>query len=160
MQIDSLIVHAIEGYKPSMKVMRRIGKLTVDAIVSEARKEKKPTDGSEGLPKSEQFYRSFHYRTKGSAIEVYSTWVTIQQLVEGRKPYPMTWLSKDGKVETVRLHTKGSPALFRSTPLKKDAWVHPGFKKHLFVWKAMDRIKPQIAKLMHEDLAYYLRGMR
>lgn len=165
MKLTPLIQKRVDGYFPSTKVLRKIGKLIVSLIVVEARKElslqNRKKGDPVGIPYAEAFFKSFHYRVKGGALEISSTWEFLPQLLEGRKPFPMTWLTKEKGVSVVRLYEKTGTVIYRSTPSQQEPWMHPGYKKHMFLQKALIAIKKPMAALMREDLAAYLtRGQQ
>lgn len=143
-------------------VMKRLGETLVESVVSEAQKDfaKQGTSAQpgapEGLPNSKNFFTSFHYRIVGkSTVEIYSDWPYIQQVMEGRDPYPMTWLV-GGMVVPIK---KGGETLFRTTPMKKeDAWIHPGFARHTFLQRGIKKGREKMAQIMVEEALKTLSG--
>lgn len=141
------------------KVLERLGEALVEAVVREARKDfakqgKAPRRGEpEGLPDSEGFFQSFKYRVVGnSTVEVYSTWPYINQIVEGRRPYPMSWLTRQHGVETVPLLNEAGQVIFRAAPLTtKDAWIHPGFARHTFFQRGIRKGREEMARIVSEE---------
>ena len=148
----------------SREVMARLGAVLVESVVAEARKDfakqEKLPGGPEGLPKSKTFFDSFHYRLVGqSTVEIYSDWPYIKQVIEGRDPYPMTWLTRDAGVTVVPIIKEGGEVLFRSTPLQRgDAWVHPGFARHTFLQRGIQKGREKMAGIMTEEALKTLSG--
>lgn len=146
----------------SDEVLKRLGKMLVESVVAEAQKDfakqgaNAQPGAPEGLPNSKNFFNSFHYRISGkSTIEIYSDWPYIQQVIEGRDPYPMTWLL-GGMVVPIK---KGGVTLFRTTPMKKeDAWIHPGFARHTFLQRGIKKGREQMAQIMVEEAIKTLSG--
>lgn len=145
-------------------VLARLGQVLVDAIVVEAKKDfakQGRTPGApEGLPDSKTFFDSFHYRVVGkSTVEVYSDWPYIQQVIEGRDPFPMTWLTRESGVTVVPILKDGGEVLFRTAPLRKgDAWVHPGFARHTFVQRGLQKGRKRMAEIATEEAIKTLSG--
>ena len=130
----------------------------MDAVLYELRKElaeqgNRPTPGGmpEGLPISPRFMSSFKYEisSQEGAIQIVSTWPWIDQIVEGRPPYPLEWLTQEAGVPVVPMKDVTGRILFRTTPkLREDAWEHPGWKKHTFVSKGVERALPKLREVM------------
>jgi hypothetical protein len=145
----------------------KIGRYLRDQVVLEARKQaaldarkraaKSQSEASqgplpEGLPQSEKFFGSFHWRVIGAEVQVYSTWPTIEQLVDGRSAYKMTWLTQTRGVKTVPFYNPTGKIIFRTTPkTQNDAWIHPGFAKHDFIQRAFDRALPEVKKMYAQE---------
>lgn len=127
-------------------------KILLDSILYEAKKEsaRESALGGEGIPKSQKFYNSFYTKVDWNrrTVEVWSTWPTIDQIIEGRRPYEMKWLTQENGVK--RVPTKVSPGnvVIKTTPGRNNPWVHPGFKKHDFIDKGYKRAQEEIRKLM------------
>lgn len=141
-------------------ILNQLGQAIVDAVVAEARKDfakqgKAPriegTKKPEGLPDTESFFRSFSYRISGkSTVELLCSWPYIDQITEGRGPYPMPWLTRDRGVNTVPI-LKDGVVVFRTTPLKiSDAWIHPGFARHTFIQRGVRKGREAMSKIMAE----------
>lgn len=152
-------------YTPDRKTLQRLGRALVKAVVAEARKDfggqPTPREGvPEGIPDSEAFYRSFSYRIVGNTIELRSTWPWIEQIVEGRDPYPMTWLTQEAGRYIVPLHLRDGTLIFRVAPLKfADAWIHPGFARHTFLQRGIRKAREAMADIISEEMVReLLRG--
>jgi len=150
------------------KFLRRIGDLLVESIVFEAGKDfakqgNKPTPPgqAEGVPRSLSFFDSFHYRLgRGQTVEVYSTWPWIDQIIEGRRPYPMDWLTQQAGVSRVPMKGPGGTVLIKTTPAgTQDAWIHPGFRKHNFVRRGYERARRQMDEMIKKQVVKVLAGM-
>lgn len=150
--------------------LKQIGELLVESIVYEAGKDfakqgnrRTPVGAPEGIPRSVEFFNSFKYRIKqgrnGKAIEVYSTWPWIQQVIEGRRPYPMEWLTQQAGVSRVPMKQDDGTVLIRSTPVSADnAWIHPGFKKHTFIRRGYENARRKMKKLLADQVTKVLSG--
>jgi hypothetical protein len=151
-------------YKPNQATLRKLGRALVDHIVKEAQKDfnaqPEPARGRpEGLPDSKKFYESFSFRVKGSTVEILSNWPTIDPILEGRDPYPMTWLTQDKGVGIVPLIDPTNKVIFRMAPANSaEAWIHPGFEKHNFMRRGVEKARAQMADLIKQDLAAFIRG--
>lgn len=145
--------------------MERLGGFLLDAVVYEARKDLakqggKPTpEGApEGIPASERFFDSFAYQVKGNSIEIHSSWPWIEQITQGRKEYPMEWLTRGAGVSRVPMAGKQpGTVLIKSTPATtQPPWIHPGFRKNNFVRRGYEKarrkfereLKTQIEKIL------------
>lgn len=150
----------------SQAFLKKIGRILVKEVVKEAKKQRKaqgnrstPRGEPEGLPKGPDFYKSFYYKLRGrSTIEIWSDWPVIEQLIEGRDAYRMTWFTHEAGRSHMKMKQgsgkfKGT-ILVRTTPQKrKDAWIHPGFAKHDFIVKGVDKAQEQVIKLITVEVA-------
>jgi len=147
------------------KFMDRLGGYLVDAIVYEARKDlakqgnaRTPVGEAEGIPASEKFFRSFSYEVNGVSLEVSSDWPWISQIIEGRRPYPMEWLTQQEGLRRVPMPGPGGTVLIKTTPSqKRDAWIHPGFKKHNFVRRGYEKARRKFAEELDKQIATVLK---
>lgn len=151
----------------SREFQNKIGRYLRDQVVLEARKqaaldarkrvakrESGTSQGSlsEGLPQSEKFFASFHWRVVGNEVQVYSTWPTIEQLIEGRPPYKMNWLTQTRGIKTVPFYNPTGKIIFRTTPkTQNEAWIHPGFAEHDFMQRAFERALPEVKKMYAQE---------
>ena len=149
------------------KFLNEIGTLLVDAIVLEAGKDfakqgnqTTPRGAPEGIPGSLKFFDSFGHRIiKNTQVEIYSTWPWIEQIVEGRRPYPMDWLTKQDGMTRVPMPGPRGTVLVKTTPSGgQDAWIHPGFAKHTFVRRGYDRARRQMNTLLNKRVTKVLTG--
>lgn len=138
-----------------------VGKVIRDEIVKEAkaqarsdRKSKPASDDKksesvpEGIPNSQRFYDSFKWRIVGTKVEIYSDWPWINQIVEGRGPYKMTWLTQEKGVKKVPFSDPAGRVKILSTPaIVSDAWIHPGFASHNFIQKGWMNAAPKVRKM-------------
>ena len=149
------------------KFLARVGKLFVSAIISEARKDFAKQGGrptgrgfAEGIPASEDFYKSFYYEVNKTTVEVFSSWPQIEQIVEGRRPSPMDWLTRQNGVTRVPLKGPGGTVLIKSAPATPaDAWIHPGFLKHTFIRRGYEKARRQMDQLLAQQIAEVLGGV-
>lgn len=139
------------------KVLRRLGQVLVDSVVAEARVDFAKQGRAphvpgkpEGLPRTEAFFESFSYRLSGkSTIEVLSSWPYIDQVTEGRDPYPMTWLTRANGVNVVPILKGAGVVIYRTAPLKlQDAWIHPGFARHTFIQRGIRKGREKMAQIV------------
>lgn len=147
-------------------ILQRLGKAMVDAIVEEAKKDfakqgRSPTPKGqpEGLPDSDNFFESFDYKIVGkSTVVITSTWPWIQETVEGRPPYKMTWLTRSQQVYKVPMPQPNGTVIIRTAPLKMaDAWIHPGFARHTFLERGIRRARKEMAKIIGEEAKKMLK---
>jgi hypothetical protein len=137
-----------------------IGDLLVESIVYEAGKdfakqgnEPTPVGDPEGIPRSVRFFDSFKYKTflQKGRVEVYSTWPWINQIIEGRRPYPMEWLTQQEGLSKVPMKQPDGTVLIRTTPAtKSEAWIHPGFQKHTFVRRGYEKARRKMDKRLEK----------
>jgi len=145
--------------------MNRLGGFLRDAIIFEARKDLAKQGGKrtargqpEGIPADEKFFRSFRYEVKDNVVEIYSDWPWIEQITEGRRPYPMTWLTQQEGISRVPMQGPRGTVLIRTTPaLRQDAWIHPGFRKHNFLRRGYEKARRKIAKELETQVAKILK---
>ena len=154
-------------YKPSRTTLTKLGTLIVDCIIAEAKKDMvaeahRKTGEPVGLPQSEKFLSSFSAKLYGqSTIEIYSTWPTLTQNIEGTDPYPMTWLTRSNGVNAVPMKDQLGNLVIRTTPLTtQNAWIHPGFARHNFLQRGITRAKLEMADLVKQDLSQFIHGQR
>ena len=149
--------------------LKSVGELLVEAIVYEAGKDfakqgnaKTPIGIPEGIPGSVAFFDSFKYRVNApkGRVEVYSTWPQISQILEGRRAYPMGWLTQQAGVSRVPMVQPNGTVLIRSTPATADsAWIHPGFKKHTFVRRGYEKALRKMKQMLATQVTKVLKGM-
>lgn len=138
-----------------------LGANLVKCIVEEAAKDlakqgnRKTARGEpEGLPTSNSFLESFSYKIRGrSTVEIISTWPWIDQHIEGRDPYPMTWLTRERGIVKVPMLQDDGTVLVRTAPLRaKDAWIHPGFARHTFLARGVRKARQQAANVVRDQI--------
>lgn len=149
--------------------LKEVGELLVDNIVYEAGKDfakqgntTTPVGAPEGIPGSVKFFDSFKYRVlnQKSSVEIYSTWPWISQIIEGRRPYPMEWLTQQAGVSRVPMKQPDGTVLIRSTPVTPgSAWIHPGFKKHTFVRRGYEKSRRHMKRILAKHAQKALSGM-
>lgn len=148
------------------RFMERLGGFLLDAIVFEARKDlakqggrPTPEGAPEGIPASNRFFESFSYKINGNSIEISSTWPWIEQVLEGRKAYPMEWLTQTEGVSRVPMAgEQPGTVLIKSTPgnLQKP-WIHPGFRKHNFVRRGYEKARHKFKQELDKQVAKILK---
>lgn len=155
-------------FEPSLPFLRKVGQYIRDEIVKEAKRQSladrsQPASYSqrvkvpEGIPKSQKFFDSIQYRiVDGYRIEIYSDWPWINQIVEGRPPYKMEWLTQPKGVKRVAINTS-TGVIFRTTPgtLSK-AWVHPGFASHDFIQRGWEKATPKVKSMYAQEAFKYI----
>lgn len=113
--------------------------------------------GPGGLPRSPKFKNSFKCLVVGDEIQIVSNWPTLDALVDGKKPYRMTWLTHQAGVNIVPMEGPNESVIYRTTPQHKgEAWMHPGFRKHEFLTRAIDRAWPKMVKIVSDEIAKVL----
>lgn len=155
------------------KTLEQIAQVILDSIIMEGKKDlakqgNRPTPPGkpEGLPVTEAFWRSFGWEIKGqTTIQIYSTWLTIDQILEGRARFDMDWLRQTEGVRVVPMKDRQGRVIFRSTPgFGQDSWVHPGFRRQHFVErgvkKARAKTKEMLERQVIESLAKQTFGRR
>jgi hypothetical protein len=146
------------GEEASAEVVRRMADILQEEVRRAAREEAQPRTRGSGrpltLPDSDAFFDSFRTRVRGKrTVEVVCTYPFIRALVEGRGPYPMTWLTRAAGVPVVPVERADGTVILRATPGPGDRpWVHPGFLKHRFLDVAVGRARARIADVAAEAL--------
>lgn len=130
------------------RFLEDVGNACLHFIIKEAKADLTKQGGQkgkpEGIPNDPKFFESFGFEiTNEGSIEIYSTWPWIDQIIEGRKPYPMKWLTQP-KVKKVPF-SKKTP-LIRSAPGSREAWIHPGFKSHNFIQRGVEQALSRLNK--------------
>lgn len=146
----------------SRRIMNKLGRILVQEIIREGKKDfakqgrkATPRGEPEGIPKSRDFWKSFRFKIKGSrTIEVFSDWEWIDQILEGRDPYPMPWLTQERGIHKVPMRQPNGTVLVRVAPAKiRDAWIHPGFAKHSFVERGIKKGREKAAEIITAEVA-------
>lgn len=156
----------MEGDIPLTKeTLNRLGEILVESVVAEARKDLAKQGNSptrrgqpEGIPASESFFESFSHRIQGKrTVEIVSKWPWVEQIVEGRPPYPMKWLTQANKVYKVPMMQSDGTVLVRTAPLRtQDAWIHPGFARHTFLERGIRKGRKKAAKVVLDEFVKQL----
>ena len=108
----------------------------------------------EQLPDSKKFEDSFEVDIQDGEITVTSSWPWIDPYLEGKDPFPMTWLTRQRGAHKVPLHQKDGSVIVRMAPLSiGDAWIHPGFARHTFIQRAMNRTVEYISDTYAKKIA-------
>ncbi len=143
-------------------LLERAAKVLLAAIRQEIDRERALSLGKEGvtLPKSPAFKASFRCPVVGQEIHIVSRWPTLEALLEGKDPFRMTWLTQQAGVQVVPMEGPQETTIFRTTPAHKEgAWMHPGFRKHEFLDRAIRRAGPQMDKIVAEGVAKILTSL-
>lgn len=143
--------------------LKQFGQMLVDEIVNEAKKDfakqRKGGGGPQGLPDSQSFFDSFSYQIKGDAVEVTSDWPWIEDLITGKKPFKMTWLTRRKGVHKVPIVQRDGKIVIRSAPLSTaDAWIHPGIAKHTFIERGVKKARDRFAPVVFARLKEMMLG--
>jgi hypothetical protein len=144
----------------SPEMLTEIGKILVKFIVKEAKadlvkqgNDRTPRHEPEGIPKSENFFKSFSYRVSGtSSVEITSTWPWVNQIIEGRDAYRMVWLTREKGVGIVPLRPSKGTVILKMAPGRKHAWIHPGFARHNFISRGMKKAKKSIDEAVRQRM--------
>lgn len=135
------------------RFMEEFGNAILFHIIQEARNDLKTQitgpGKPEGIPDDPKFFESFGFDSKGPSIEIYSTWPTIEAIIEGKPAYPMKWLTKP-YVTVVPFQQKNGrkTVLFRTAPDRLNAWKHPGFAPHSFMERGIEKAVALFEKQM------------
>jgi len=146
------------GEQASAEIVKRMADVLQEEVRKAAREEAQPrARGSKKpltIPNSESFYNSFHSRIVGTkTVEIVCTYPFIKALIEGRDPYPMTWLTRAAGVPVVPIERSDGTVVLRATPGPGDRpWVHPGFEAHRFLKVAIQRARDRIVVVSQESL--------
>jgi len=173
----------IEETGTNREFLKEVGEILVKQIIKEgkidlSRQGGRPTPRGEpeGLPNSEEFWKSFGFRVTGSSeIEITSTWAgwkkylgpnwrytnrtapLIDAIRDGKRAEAMKWLTREKGVGIVPLQGENGEVVFRWAPNQANPWVHPGFAKHNFIDRAFKKakreIKPAAVKALKKALA-------
>jgi len=149
------------------KFLQKVGRLFVKSIVYEARKDfakqggsRTPTGQPEGIPADEAFYKSFKFRTTEKTVEIYCSWPQIEQITEGRRPYPMDWLTQQAGISRVPMKGPGGTVLIKTTPASsEDAWIHPGFRKNNFLRRGYERARREMDTMLQQQIVETLKKL-
>lgn len=174
---------AIGEVGTNKEFLKEVGKILVKQIIKEGKADlgrqgngPTPRGEPEGLPNTEEFWKSFGFRITGrSEIEITSTWagwtkylgpnwrytgrehMLIDAIREGRRERAMKWLTREKGVGIVPLKGENGEVVFRWAPNQSNPWVHPGFAKHNFIDRAFKKakreIKPAAVKALKKALA-------
>lgn len=144
------------------RLMEQAAKVLLNSIHREIDRERAMEAGKDGgkLPITPKFKASFRCLVVGKEIQIVSTWPNLDALIEGRKPYQMKWLTQQAGVDVVPMEGAHDQILFRRTPLhKEDAWWHPGYRKHEFLDRAIERAWPKMEKILREGVMKELSSL-
>lgn len=147
------------GEQATADIVHRMADVLQEEVRRAIREEARPRVNGVGqpvtLPTSEAFINSFRTRIVGKrTVEVVCTYPFIRALVEGRDPYPMTWLTRAAGVPVVPIERSDGTVVFRTTPGPGDRpWIHPGFESHRFLTVAVRRARDRIAVVSQEAMA-------
>ena len=151
----------------SPKFLKKIGRLLVTSVVLEAKRDlakqgnhPTPKGVAEGIPASPKFFESFYYEVEDQVVMLYSSWPQIEQIVEGRRPYPMNWLLRQEGLTKIPIKGPKGTVLIKTVPASSNnVWIHPGFRKHNFVRRGYERARRQMDEIFAEQAAEVLKGM-
>jgi len=151
------------------ELAKDLGAILLEAVVYEIRKTqarhrglKRAAGAPVQIPLDPKFADSMWVKTTPTSIEVGSSWPTFDAVVEGKQPFPMTWLTQQKGVKVVPF-PKGplGTVLLRTAPkTKEDAWVHPGFSKQSFLEDGLKRAMPSMQKRLEEQVRAKLAKIR
>jgi hypothetical protein len=149
------------------KFLDEIGKLLVECVVLEAKRDLAKQGGgptphgvAEGIPASERFFKSFYFAIEDSTVVLYSSWPLIEQLVDGRRPFPMTWMTAQEGFTKLPMPQADGTVLVKTTPSSaRQAWIHPGFRKHNFIRRGYLRARRQMDRMIADQVVKVLSGM-
>lgn len=149
------------------QILRRVGEILVESVSEEARKAvvaqagRTPEGQPMGLPNTPDFYNSFSYRISGpSSLEILSSWPWVERHVEGRDPFPMTWLTQAAGRTLIPLKQPDGSVIIRMAPkTEEEAWIHPGVRKYSFLEVGVRKGREKAARVLAEEaLRQILKG--
>lgn len=153
------------GFQLDSRTLQRLGRALVRAVRQEAslemaRNKNKQSGTPESLPDSKKFLDSFSYQIEGrSTVAIVSTWPFIEQLVEGSGPYRMTWLTQQAGIGKVPMTQADGTVIIRTAPKQMaNAWVHPGWARHTFIERGVERGRQRMAEIIRDEIAKHLNG--
>jgi hypothetical protein len=145
-----------------MTSLRKIGKIMVECVVAEARKDfakrgKSGLSDPKGLPDSQgkhvrpSFFDSFEYRITGQkTLTIVSTWPWIEGLVEGRPAGPMLKHTQNNpslRGRPIPFLQGNGKVLFRMAPIASGKmWIHPGIAKHTFLQRGLAKARQKLVQ--------------
>jgi hypothetical protein len=151
------------------ELVKELGDILLEDIVFEVRRTQarhrgmKRADGDPvGIPLDPKFADSLWVKTTLKSLEVGSSWPMFDVFMEGKKAYPMPWLTRQEGVSVVPVG-KGplGTVLFRTTPKTRgDAWIHPGFEKQSFFEDGLRRATPRMQRRIEEQVQAKLAKIR
>jgi hypothetical protein len=141
------------------QMLKRLGKALVDAVVAEAKKDlakrgQVARGQPLGLPRDESFFDSFGFQVVGkSTVEITCSWPWIEQHVDGRTPYRMEWLTQEKGAYRVPMVQSDGTVIVRMAPLRTNqAWIHPGFARHTFLERGVEKGREKMAEVIAEEV--------
>jgi len=148
-----------DTFAPTPAMMKKIAQIILDTVLDEAKKDIAKGLGlageKAGLPNSDKFLKSFYYQIDGEYIEIVSDWPTAEALTEGRPPFPMWWLTKEGGTKKASMRVGGNKVV-RTTPIRmKDAWIHPGFYKYTFLERGARKGREKAIQMLVENPRFF-----
>lgn len=144
------------GFVPDNAIMDAMGAIILESVRKEALRDMamaRSVAGTRGqpvgLPDSPNFVQSFGFSVQGSQIKIDSSWPLINQHLEGRGAYPMTWLTQASGIKTVPMILASGITIIRAAPLSAtDAWIHPGFIKYTFLERGVRKGRQQAINMV------------
>lgn len=145
-----------DGFVPDNTIMDAMGEIILESVRKEAMRDMalaRSMAGTRGqpvgLPDTPSFLKSFGFSVQNSQIKIDSTWPLINQHLEGRDAYPMTWLTQASGIKTVPMILASGITIIRAAPLSKEsAWIHPGFIKYTFLERGVRKGRQQAINMV------------
>ena len=145
---ERAFVHMGNGvYAPNARLMKTVASIILDTVKKEAASDMAKVGAvaqsqkkSVSLPRTKDFLDSFSHKIDRNEVEILSSWPTFEKHIEGRDPYPMTWLTQAEGVSVVPMILSTGITIMRTAPLDRgSAWIHPGFLKYTFLQRGIDK---------------------
>jgi hypothetical protein len=112
------------------------------------------------IPRTRRFAESFSFRIRGeSTLEFISDWPTAEAHTskEPSRQFPMTWLTRP-KVPHARIALANGEVVVRTSPLKSNMWIHPGFLRYTFLERGVRKGRKEAMEALLPDLLGELLG--
>lgn len=148
------------------EILDRIGEVLLASVIREGKKDfakqrrmRTPRGEPMGLPVSPKFWESFGYKIIGkSTVAITTTWEWWPRY-EGRRPFKMTWVTRQMGVDVIPISQSDGTVIFRTTPLTTDkAWIHPGVARYTFLQRGVRKGRMEAAKILIEEFKELLRN--
>lgn len=159
--MNVLVVKLPKGETLDKKVLKQLGEEFLTEVAREIKRDiaLRGNDKGDGIPDSPKFIKSFGYKIEKDGVTITSSWEWIEPILEGKKPFKMTWLTKQRGVPYVPFIKPGKVEI-RSTPaLMGQAWIHPGMAKHTFIQRAFKTVAKKMAPIIAEKQSQELAKM-
>lgn len=157
---EVMVIRIPEGESLTRHTLQEVGKVFLKALAREIKKDvgRRESPG-DGIPATIEFIKSFTFKVEKDGITLLCSWPWITPILEGQKPFKMTWLTQQRGVNLVPFIKRGHVE-FRTTPATiGEAWIHPGMARHTFIQRAFNTVAKNIAKIIAQEQSKELGEM-